>query len=57
MQHLGTVSLDRRGWGAKMSTFEEELLAVSEELRTFDGDGGDGEGSASKACCQYSSKN
>jgi hypothetical protein len=39
-----------------MSTFEEELLAVSEELRTFDGDGWDGEGSASKARCQYSSK-
>jgi hypothetical protein len=40
-----------------MSTFEEELLAVSKELRTVDGDGGNGEGIASKACRQRSSKN
>ena len=42
--------------GAIISTFEEKLLAISEELCTLDRDGGNGEGGLSKTCCQYSSK-
>jgi hypothetical protein len=42
--------------GAIISTFEEKLLAISEELFTLDRDGGNGQGSARKTCYQCSSK-
>jgi hypothetical protein len=42
--------------GAIISTLEEKLLAISEELFTLDRDGGNGQDSARKTCCQCGSK-
>jgi len=42
--------------GAIISTFEEKLLAISEELFTLDRDGGNGQDSVRKTCCQCGSK-